>query len=66
MTLDTRVYVHNPVDYREVFVKCKRRGRHGSRGMEDCNDIDCREAADRLAREEINRRYSGSAGADRG
>lgn len=22
MTLDTRIYVHGPIDYREVFVKC--------------------------------------------
>lgn len=35
-------------------------GRHGSRGMGDCNDIDCREAAGRLAREEISRRYASS------
>ena len=38
----------------------ERRGRHGSRGMEDCNNIDCREASARLAREEISRRFADS------
>lgn len=35
-----------------------RRGRHGSGRMEDCADIDCMEAANRLFRDEMNRQFA--------
>ena len=31
-------------------------GRHGSHRMEDCSDVDCREAGTRLLHEDLNRR----------
>jgi hypothetical protein len=35
-------------------------GRHGSHRMEDCSDVDCREAARRLLHEELDRRFAGA------
>lgn len=35
-----------------------RQGRHGSGPMEDCADVDCMEAASRLARDEMNRQFA--------
>lgn len=32
--------------------------RHGSHRMEDCSDVDCREAGTRLLHEELNRRFA--------
>lgn len=32
--------------------------RHGSHRMEDCGDVDCREAAQRLSMEEFNRQFA--------
>lgn len=34
--------------------------RHGSHRMEDCSDVDCREATDRLLSEELARRNAAS------
>jgi hypothetical protein len=35
--------------------------RHGSHTMEDCSDVDCREAAMRLLHEDLNRRFAAEA-----
>jgi hypothetical protein len=41
-----------------------RQGRHGSRGMEDCGNIDCREASMRLSRDAINRSFAAADAAE--
>lgn len=37
--------------------------RHGSHAMSDCTDVDCREAAARLRREELDRSFAAAASA---